>query len=384
MVQGCSMTLLLIPLLWGIGFATLFLCLEQLSYFQKKIALLQFWFPLFEHFSTSTFSLLLWDRGNRYLDKMQQFPHRQGGQGTWQVTSASVTLLGTLTSARLNDSDTVMHSKALGRSWCLAPAFGCDGRHMSFARKRLTPCSAGQSSGWAQGCCVCATLQLLFGCYPNVLNHMLSTSVGRSLCSVNPPQLVFGSWSLGQVSVDCDQSFHCTIPHTGKLKCVCFLCWDILQQWYCVWLGQGLWELLPLHVLMPFSGFCCTFMGSAALLWVLLLFSGFFQEGFDISEGQPELWWMNQVRNCAPNLTTLMLGNAWRKHYKTDLKQQKKREILLCTASSSLVEQSGTPWSWLPRAVVDTKGISCEQSQGWLLGSLSATLGSQGCSGHGL
>lgn len=42
MVQGCSMALLLIPLLWGIGFATLFLCLEQLSYFQKKIALLQF------------------------------------------------------------------------------------------------------------------------------------------------------------------------------------------------------------------------------------------------------------------------------------------------------------------------------------------------------
>lgn len=138
-------------------------------------------------------SLCFYGTGNRYLDKMQQFPHRQGGQGTWQVTSASVTLLGTLTSARLNDSDTVMHSKALGRSWCLAPAFGCDGRHMSFARKRLTPCSAGQSSGWAQGCCVCATLQLLFGCYPNVLNHMLSTSVGRSLCSVNPPQLVFGS-----------------------------------------------------------------------------------------------------------------------------------------------------------------------------------------------
>lgn len=38
----------------------------------------------------------------------------------------------------------------------------------------------------------------------------------------------------------------------------------------------------------------------------------------------------------------------------------------------------GTAWSWLPKAVVDTRSISCVQSQGWLLGSLGATLGVAG------
>lgn len=55
--------------------------------------------------------------------------------------------------------DTVMHCRTLEKSWCLAPSFGCDGRHMHVTHKRLlTPCSAAQSSALAQGCCASATL----------------------------------------------------------------------------------------------------------------------------------------------------------------------------------------------------------------------------------
>lgn len=110
---------------------------------------------------------------------------------------------------------------------------------------------------------------------------------------------------------------------------------------------------------------------SSCHLHVLLPFCGCLWEGFVFPEGQPELCWMNPVWNCAPNLATLVLANTCRKCCKTDLKQPKKGEILLCTAGSSLVERAGTPWNWLPKAVVETKSSSCLQRQGWLLGSLS-------------
>ena len=70
--------------------------------------------------------------------------------------------------------------------------------------------------------------------------------------------------------------------------------------------------------------FCCTFCG-------------FFWEGLIIPERHPELWWMNQMWNCSPNLATLVLGNTWRKCYTTSLKQL-KGEILLYTAGSNLLE----------------------------------------------
>lgn len=220
-VQRCIMPLLLIPVHWGIGFATLFLCLEQLSCFQKKIALLQFWFPPFERCFSSSLSLCF--HGTEEITALRRCSSFPRDKGVRRVAGDSPSV---------PPRGAEGHSPALegsGEILCLAPALGCGGRHLYFTHRRLTPCSAEQSSGWAQACCasfysvntrMCKTTCWVLLLEPEILLFSKSSSTA----------LLFGSWSLSQVSVDCDQSSHCTIAHTAKLKCVCLLCWDILQE----------------------------------------------------------------------------------------------------------------------------------------------------------
>lgn len=131
-----------------------------------------------------TFSLLLWDGGNPDPDKRQQFPPRRGGQSTWEVTSTPVTVLDTWQVPGWVTEGPWQALWALGTSWCLAPALGWDGRHLTHTK--LTPCSAGQSSGWPQAA---GGLHLSF-CLVNI--RLDKPHVGyfcrnqRSLCSVSP------------------------------------------------------------------------------------------------------------------------------------------------------------------------------------------------------